>query len=128
MRILAIVMIGVVLSCTAYAADLDNWPGKSEGLGPPYYSYNTHTCGDFVRAQEGSASHQYLMGFLSGYISGINSERRYGGNVLGKDNPKIADFALMVRRYCAEHPTEPLGSGIGASLKNLKPATWRDMQ
>ena len=128
MRILLAVLTTFVLSCAGYAAEIDNWPRKLEGFGPPAYSYNTKTCGDFVRAQEGTASHELFIAFLSGYVSGINSERHYGGNVLGKDNPKIADFALMVRTYCTEHPMENFESGIGISLKKLKPATWRDMQ
>jgi hypothetical protein len=128
MRILMAVVIACCWPLLGYAAELDNWPGKSEGFGPPFFSFEAGTSGAFVRAKEGTAAHQFFIGYLSGYISGVNQERPYGGNVLGTGSPKIVDFALMVRTYCAEHPLERLESGIGVSLKKLKPATWRDLQ
>lgn len=128
MRILIAVIIVCCLPIVGYSTELDNWPGKSEGYGPSYYSFDAGTCGDFVRAKEGSAAYQYIIGYLSGYIPGVNSEQPYGGNVLGTGTTKIVDFALMVRTYCAEHPLESLESGIGVSLKKLKPATWLELQ
>lgn len=127
----AIILRAIAIVCCwplfGYAASLDDWPGKSEGFRPPHYSFTPGTCGDFERAGEGTDAYQYFIGYLSGYISGVNEERPYGGNVLGAGRPKIADFALMVRAYCAEHPLEPLQSGIGHSLKKIKPVTWRDL-
>lgn len=110
------------------SSGLDNWPGKADGYGPPTYSYVRRSCGDFLRAQPGSTTYEGYLALFTGYIEGINSTREYGGNVLGKDNPRISDFALMVRSYCEKNPMELLTSGISVSLEKIEPATWLDMK
>ena len=109
----------------------EDYPGKAEGLGPPYTGYETIiACGDYIKAKENhtkgkQSNYLFINTWISGYITGLNESLERGGNVLGKLDAKIQDFYIMVENYCRQHPTEYLGSGIGVSLKKLTPVDWK---
>jgi hypothetical protein len=118
-------VLSLAILSSSLAVDLENWPGRSEKLGPPAIMYLPDgTCGDFARIPEHSPQVAFYNGWINGYISGVNSTRKYGGNVLGPNNPKMADFLMMVHRYCADHPLEPFVNGITVSLKKIQPVDW----
>ena len=127
------IYLPLILVTAAQAADVDNWPGRRNKLGPPTILYAPgstasnplgNSCGDFARIPETSPKLSFYHGWVSGYISATNDARKYGGNVLGAGERKLADFLMMIREYCRENPMEPFINGVTVTVKKLQPVDW----
>ena len=112
----------------------EDWPGNPKGYGAPYTAYYMgKTCGDFIRAYQkyladDKYSYYIYFSWTLGWISGLNESLPRGGNILGKGNPKVADFLILVETYCRENPTDKFINGLSLSLRDMTPVDWNDKE
>jgi hypothetical protein len=115
--------IGFAPMCIAQPQS--DWPNK-EDYGPPAVIYPLKsTCGDLLRAKQGSMDYEYLKIWVMGFVSGQNSILPRGGNVLGGLDIKIDDFMFTLKRACEQDPGKELVHALYSTLSKIKPVDWK---
>ena len=121
-----VLLLCVAIISISWGAETgEDWPGKGT-KGAPIMVYSLRTsCGDFVRAKEGSPEYERHTVWVMGYVSGLNVGTVTGGNVLGGGKRKIEDFMILVKRHCEENPLADFTSAVSVSLTKMQPVDWK---